>query len=97
MGTNRVRAKGVHMESLLQSRPSSGFRGKEVEDVRPQVIGVRAKRGGSLATEQQVLNAAPASLSRREATRRIHRRVGDVNLAILTVAQPMHWQGTPVH
>jgi hypothetical protein len=95
--TDIHRAERVYMQCLAHPRSRDSVTRQEIQEIKPQISRIRAVRRGSLAAEEEMLDAAPAAFHKGVPPRSMQRRPSDADLAIGTRTEPMQRQGVPKH
>jgi hypothetical protein len=85
------------MQRLAHLRGRDSGRRQEIQEIKPQISSIRARRRGSLAVEEEMLDAAPAAFHKGTPPSSIRWRPGDANLTVKTRTQPMQREGVPRH
>jgi hypothetical protein len=84
------------MQCLAHMRSRDSVRRQDILEFKPQVSRIRARRRGSLAAEEEMLDAAPA-FHKVVPPSSIGLWPGDAKLAVKTRTEPMQWEGVPRH
>jgi hypothetical protein len=83
------RVKRLNMQCLAHPRGRDSVTRQEIQKIKPQIIRIRAIRWGSLAAEEEMLDAAPAAFHKGASPSSMRRFPSDANLAIRTRTEPM--------
>jgi hypothetical protein len=75
------RVKRVNMQRLAHLSGRDSVTRQEIQEIKPQISEIRARRRGSLAAEEDMLDAAPAACHKGVPPSNIGWWPGDANLA----------------
>jgi hypothetical protein len=85
------------MQPLAHPRGHNSVTRQDIQDIKPQISKIRTIRRRSLATEEEMLEAAPAEFYPGAPPSSSWWRPGDANLAIRSRTELMQWQGVSRH
>jgi hypothetical protein len=91
------RVKRGNMQLLAHVRSRYSVTRQEIQEIKPQFSRIRALRRGSLAVEEEVLEAAPVAFHQGVPPSSTGRWPSDANLAVKTRTEPMQREGVPRH
>jgi hypothetical protein len=83
------RAKRVNMQRLAHLRGCHSVTRQEIQEIKPQISSIRARRRGSLAAEEEMLDAAPSAFHKGVPPSSIGRWPGDESMAVKTRTELM--------
>jgi hypothetical protein len=95
--TDIRRGERANMQCLAHPLDRDSVTRQEIQEIKPHISRIRAIRWGSLATEREMRDAAPAAFHTGVPPSSMRRFPSDANLAIRTRTEPEQRQGVPRH